>query len=47
MKPVYVKSATYIKFDVENHHKDPKVKAGDYVRISKYKNMFAKVKTLN
>ena len=31
MKPVDVKSGTYIKFDVENHHKDPKIKAGDYI----------------
>lgn len=45
MKPVDVKSGTYIKFDVENHHKDPKIKAGDYMRISKYRNIFAKVQT--
>ena len=47
MKPVDVKSGTYIKFDVENHHKDPKIKAGDYMRISKYRNIFAKVQTPN
>lgn len=45
MKPVDVKLGTYIKFDVENHHKDPKIKAGDYMRISKYRNIFAKVQT--
>lgn len=45
MKPVDVKSGTYIKFDVENHNKDPKIKAGDYMRISKYRNIFAKVQT--
>ena len=26
----------------ENNYKDPKFKVGDYVRISKYKNIFAK-----
>ena len=41
MKPVDVKSSTYIDFIKENNEKDPKFKIGDIVRISKYKNNFA------
>ena len=42
MKPVDLKSSTYIDFDEKNNKEDPKFKVGDYVRISKYKNNFAK-----
>ena len=42
MKPVDVKSSTYIKYDKETNDKDPKFKIGDIARISKYKNIFAK-----
>ena len=42
MKPVGVKDDTYINFKKEIHYKDPKFKVGDHVRISKYKNIFAK-----
>ena len=42
MKPVNVKSKSYINFNKENNYKNPKLKVGDYVRISKYKNIFAK-----
>ena len=42
MKPVYVKDNTYIDFKKEVNNKDPKFKTGDHVRISKYKNIFAK-----
>ena len=42
MKPVDVKDNTYIDFKKEINNKDPKFKVGDYVRISKYKNIFAK-----
>ena len=42
MKPVDVKDNTYINFEKEINNKDPKFKVGDYVRISKYKNIFAK-----
>ena len=42
MKPVYIKDNTYIDFEKEVNDKDPKFKVGDYVRISKYKNIFAK-----
>ena len=47
MKPVDVKDNTYIDFKKEINDKDPKFKAGDRVRISKYKNIFAKGYTLN
>ena len=42
MKPLDVKDNTYIDFKEEVNDKDPKFKVGDYVRISKYKNIFAK-----
>ena len=42
IKPVDVKSSTYINFDKDNNKEGPKVKVGDHVRISKYKNIFAK-----
>ena len=43
MKPVDVKDSTYIDFKKEVNDKDPKCKIGVHVRISKYKNIFAKV----
>ena len=42
MKPIDVKSNTYINTDKETNDKDPKFKVGDHVRISKNKNIFAK-----
>ena len=42
MKPIDVKYNTYIEFGKEVDHNDPKFKVGDCVRISKYKNIFAK-----
>ena len=42
MKPADVKDNTYINADKEFNNKDPKFKVGDHVRISKYKNIFAK-----
>ena len=43
MKPIDAKDNTYINTSKEiNNNKDPKFKVGDYVRISKYKNIFAK-----
>ena len=47
MKPVDVKDNTYIDFKKEVNDKDPKFKVGDHVRISKYKNIFAKEYTPN
>ena len=47
MKPIDVKDNTYIDSiqlhsGKEVNNKDPKFKVGNYVRISKYKNIFAK-----
>ena len=42
MKPANVKSSTYIDSSKEINDEDPKFKIGDIVRISKYKNIFAK-----
>ena len=42
MKPVDVKDNTYIDVKKETNDKNPKFKVGDHVRISKYKNIFAK-----
>ena len=48
MKPIDVKDNTYVVDSMELHSKkevndkDSKFKVGDPVRISKYKNMFAK-----
>ena len=42
MKPVDVKRNTYIDSSKEVNGKDQKLKAGDHVRISKYKIIFAK-----
>ena len=42
MKPIDVKDNTYINTDKKINNKDPKFKVGDRVRISKYKNVFAK-----
>ena len=42
MKPIDVKNYTYINIDKEVNDKNPKFKVGDHVRISKYKNIFAK-----
>ena len=47
MKPVDVKDNIYINFKKEVNQKDPKFKVGDNVRISKYKNIFAKGYTPN
>ena len=42
MKPIDVKDNTYINTSKEINNKDPKFKVDDRVRISKYKNIFAK-----
>ena len=42
IKPVDLKNNTYIDFKKERNDKDPKSKVGHHVRISKYKNSFAK-----
>ena len=47
VKPIDVKDNTYINIDKEVNNKVPKFKVGDRVRISKYKNIFAKGYTPN
>ena len=47
MKPIDVKDNTYIDSNKEVNDKDPKFKVRDHVRISKYKNIFAKGYTSN
>ena len=47
MKPIDVKDNTYFNFKKEINDRDPKLKVGDHVRISKYKNIFAKGYTPN
>ena len=42
MKPIDVKSDSFAEYNEESNEKDPKFKVGDHVRISKYKNAFAK-----
>ena len=42
IKPVDVKSDSYVEYNENSNKKDPKFKVGDHVRISKYKNIFAK-----
>ena len=42
MKPIDVKDNTYINTSKEINNKDPKFEVGGCVRISKYKNIFAK-----
>ena len=47
MKPTDVKDKTYNDFLKKVNDRDPKFKVGDHVRISKYKNIFAKGYTPN
>ena len=47
MKPVDVKNNKYIDSSKKVNDKDPKFKVDDHVRISKYKNIFAKGYTPN
>ena len=47
MKPADIEDNAYIDFKKEVDDKDPKFKVGDHVRISKYKNIFAKGYTPN
>ena len=42
MKPVDIKLNTYIDSSKEINDKDPKYKIADHLKISKYKNIFAK-----
>ena len=42
MKPIDVKSDSFVEYNDESNEKDSKFKIGDHVRISNYKNIFAK-----
>ena len=47
MKPIDVADDSYAEYNEYFNKKDPKFKVGDHVRISKYKNIFAKGYTPN
>ena len=47
MKPIDVGDDSFAEYDEESNEKDPKFKVGDHVRISKFKNIFAKGYTPN
>ena len=42
MKPVDITGDSYVEYNENSNKKDPKFKVADHVRISKYKNIFAK-----
>ena len=42
MKPIDVTGDSYVEYNEDFNKKDLKFKVGDHVRISKYKNIFAK-----
>ena len=46
IKPIDFKSDSYAEYNVDSDEKSPKFKISDRVRISKYKNIFAKEYTL-
>ena len=41
MKPIDAKTDLFAEYNEESNKKDPKFKAGDHIRTSKYKNIFA------
>ena len=47
MKTIDATSDSYAKYNEDFNERDPKFKAGDHARISKYKNIFAKGYTQN
>ena len=47
MKSVDVKNITYFDSGKESNDKDPKFEVSDHVRVSKYKNIFAKARIPN
>ena len=42
MKTIDVASDSYAEYNKDSNEKDPKFKVDDHVKISKYKNFFAK-----
>ena len=47
IKPTDVKPDSYAEYNVDSNEKYPKFQADDHVRISKFKNIFAKRYTPN
>ena len=47
MKPIDVADDSFAEFNEESNKKNPKFNVGDHVRISKYKDVFAKGYTPN
>ena len=47
MKPIDVGNDSFAEYNEESNEKDPKLKLGDHVRISKYKKIFTKGCTAN
>ena len=47
MRPIDVTSDSYAEYNEDSNEKDPKFKGGGRVRMSKYKNIFAKRYTPN
>ena len=43
MKPIDVTGDSYAEYNENSYKKDPKFKVGDNIRISKHKNILAKV----
>ena len=46
-RSIYVTSNSYVEYNEDFNKKGPKFKVGDQVKISKYKNIFAKEYTPN
>ena len=42
MEPIDVTNDSYVEYNEDSNKKNPKFKVNDHVRISKYKNIFAK-----
>ena len=47
MKPIDVKSNSYVEFNIDSNEKDPEFKVRDHAKISKYKKIFPKKYTPN
>ena len=47
MKPIDVTSYFYTEYNEDYNEKDSKFKVGDHIKISKYKNIFAKAYAAN
>ena len=42
MKPIHVMGDSYVEYNEDSNKRNPKFKVNDHVRISRYKNIFAK-----